>query len=44
MLCLLFARAMNITLGELIRDIVEVYVDDIILKTREADSILGNLA
>ena len=39
-----FARAMNITLGELIRDIVEVYVDDIVVKTREADSILGNLA
>jgi len=35
---------MNITLGELIRDIVEVYVDDIVVKTREADSLLGNLA
>jgi hypothetical protein len=39
-----FARAMNITLGDLIRDIVEVYVDDIVVKTREANSLLGNLA
>jgi hypothetical protein len=39
-----FAHAMNITLGDLIRDIVEVYVDDIIVKTREANSLLGNLA
>jgi hypothetical protein len=38
-----FARAMNITLGDLIRDIVEVYVDDIVAKTREANSLLGNL-
>jgi hypothetical protein len=29
-----FARAMNITLGDLVRDIVEVYVDDIIVETR----------
>jgi hypothetical protein len=28
-----FAYAMNITLGDLVRDIVEVYVDDIIVKT-----------
>jgi hypothetical protein len=39
-----FARAMNITLGDLIRDIVEVYVDDIVVKTREANSLLGNVA
>jgi hypothetical protein len=39
-----FAHAMNITLGDLIRDIVEVYVDDIIVKTREANFLLGNLA
>jgi hypothetical protein len=39
-----FARAMNITLGGLIRDIVEVYVDDIVVKTREANSLIGNLA
>jgi hypothetical protein len=35
---------MNITLGDLVRDIVEVYVDDIIVKTRESDSLLENLA
>jgi hypothetical protein len=39
-----FARAMNITLGELVRDIVEVYVDDIVVKTRESNSLLENLA
>jgi hypothetical protein len=35
---------MNITLGDLVRDIVEVYVDDIVVKTRESDSLLENLA
>jgi hypothetical protein len=35
---------MNITLGDLIRDIVEVYVDDIVVKTRQAPSLLENLA
>jgi hypothetical protein len=39
-----FAPAMNITLGDLIREIVEVYVDDIIVNTREANSLLENLA
>jgi hypothetical protein len=39
-----FARAMNITLGDLIRDIVEVYLDGIVVKTREANSLLENLA
>jgi hypothetical protein len=39
-----FARAMNITLGDLVRDIVEVYVDDIVVKTRESCSLLENLA
>jgi hypothetical protein len=39
-----FARAKNITLGDLIRGTVEVYVDDIVVKTREANSLLGNLA
>jgi hypothetical protein len=39
-----FARAMNITLGELVREIVEVYVDDIVVKTRESNSLLENLA
>jgi hypothetical protein len=35
---------MNTILGGLIREIVEVYVDDIVVKTREANSLLGNLA
>jgi hypothetical protein len=35
---------MNITLGDLGRNIVEVYVDDIIVKTRESNSLLENLA
>jgi hypothetical protein len=35
---------MNITLGDLVRDIVEVYVDDIVVKTRESKSLLENLA
>jgi hypothetical protein len=39
-----FARAMNITFGDLVRDIVEVYVDDIVVKTRESNSLLENLA
>jgi hypothetical protein len=39
-----FARAMNITLGDLVKDIVEVYVDHIIVKTRESNSLLENLA
>jgi hypothetical protein len=39
-----FAHAMNITLGDLVRDIVEVYVDDIVVKTRESNSLLENLA
>jgi hypothetical protein len=39
-----FVRAMNITLGDLVRDIVEVYVDDFVVKTREANSLIENLA
>jgi hypothetical protein len=39
-----FARAMNVTLGDSVRDIVEVYVDDIVVKTRESISLLENLA
>jgi hypothetical protein len=35
---------MNITLSDLVRDIVEVYVDDIVVKTRESNSLLENLA
>jgi hypothetical protein len=32
-----FARAISKTFGDLIRDMVEVYVDDIIVKTRGVD-------
>jgi hypothetical protein len=39
-----FAHAMNITLGDLVRDIVKVYVHDIVVKTRESNSLLENLA
>jgi hypothetical protein len=39
-----FAGAMYISLGDLVRDIVEVYVDDIVVKTRESNSLLQNLA
>jgi hypothetical protein len=35
---------MNITLGDLVRERVEVYVDDIVFKTRESSSLLENLA
>jgi hypothetical protein len=40
----IFAHAMNISLGDLVREIVEVYVDDIVVKTRESNSLLENLA
>jgi hypothetical protein len=39
-----FARAMNITLGDLVRVIVEVYVDDTVAKTKESNSLQENLA
>ena len=32
-----YQRCMNRCLGELIREIVEVYIDDIIVKSRKAD-------
>ena len=38
-----FARAMNITLGGLVRDIVEVYVDDIVVKTKEGSTLIDDL-
>jgi hypothetical protein len=38
-----FVRAVNFTFGPYIRDIVEVYVDDIVIKTRERESFLDNL-
>ena len=38
-----FVRAMYMTLGDLIRGIVEVYVDDIVVKTKNRDSLLDDL-
>jgi hypothetical protein len=39
-----FVRAMHKTFGDLIRDLVEVYVDDIIIKIKSHLSLLENLA
>jgi dsDNA-binding SOS-regulon protein len=39
-----FVRAMHKTFGNLIRDLVEVYVDDIIVKVKSSASLLDNLA
>jgi hypothetical protein len=39
-----FVRAMHKTFGDLIRDLVEVYVDDIIIKVKSHMSLLDNLA
>jgi hypothetical protein len=39
-----FVRAMHKTFGDLIRDLVEVYVDDIIVKVKLSASLLDNLA
>jgi hypothetical protein len=39
-----FVRAMHKTFGDLIRDLVEVYVDDIIVKVKSSASLLDNLA
>jgi hypothetical protein len=38
-----FVRVMRKTFGDLIRDIVEVYVDDIIVKIKSHTSLLDNL-
>jgi hypothetical protein len=38
-----FVRAMHKTFGDLIRDLVEVYVDDIIIKIKSHSSLLDNL-
>ena len=38
-----FVRAMYKTFGDLIRGIVEVYVDDIVVKTKNRDSLLDDL-
>jgi hypothetical protein len=39
-----FVRAMHNTFGDLIRDLVEVYVDDIVVKVKSSASLLDNLA
>jgi putative transposase len=39
-----FVRAMHKTFWDLIRDLVEVYVDDIIIKTKSHSSLPDNLA
>jgi hypothetical protein len=39
-----FVRAMHKTFGDLIRDLVEVYVDDIVVKVKSCMSLLDNLA
>jgi hypothetical protein len=39
-----FVRTMHKTFSDLIRDLVEVYVDDIIIKTKSCASLLDNLA
>jgi hypothetical protein len=41
---LIFVRAMHKTFGDLIRDLVEVYVDDIVIKVKSSASPLDNLA
>jgi hypothetical protein len=39
-----FVCAMHKTFGDLIKDIVEVYVDDIVVKVKSSASLLDNLA
>jgi hypothetical protein len=39
-----FVRAMHKTFGDLISDLVEVYVDDIVVKVKLSASLLDNLA
>jgi dsDNA-binding SOS-regulon protein len=39
-----FVRAMHKAFGDLIRDLIEVYVDDIIVKIKSRASLLDNLA
>ena len=40
----MFVRAMNKTFCNLIRDIVEVYVDDIIVKTKVGSTLVKDLS
>jgi hypothetical protein len=39
-----FVRAMHKTFGDLIRDLIKVYVDDIVVKIKSHSSLLDNLA
>jgi hypothetical protein len=39
-----FVRSMDKAFGDLIRDLVEVYVDDIVVKVKSSASLLDNLA
>jgi hypothetical protein len=39
-----FVRAMHKTFGDLIRDLIEVYIDDITIKIKSRASLLDNLA
>jgi hypothetical protein len=39
-----FVRAMHKTFSDLVRDLVEVYVDDIVVKVKSRASLLDNLA
>jgi hypothetical protein len=39
-----FVHAMHKTFGDLIRDLIEVYVDDIIVKIKSHSSLLDNLS
>jgi hypothetical protein len=38
-----FVRAMHKTFSDLIRDLIEVYVDDIVVKIKSRASLLDNL-
>jgi hypothetical protein len=40
----IFVRAMQKTFGDLVRDLVEVYVDNIVVKVKSRASLLDNLA
>jgi hypothetical protein len=40
----IFVRAMHKTFDDLIRDLVEVYIDDIIVKVKSSASLSNNLA
>jgi hypothetical protein len=39
-----FVCGMHKTFGDLIRDLIEVYIDDIVVKIKSRESLLDNLA